>query len=530
MPPKNDPTPAILRIEELVRRVKEGDIKLPKFQRPFVWNGDDILNLWDSVYRGYPIGSLLLWRTKERLAATRNIGDLNVDDRPDDIPTNYLLDGQQRLSTLCGVLYWPGGDLDSLWNVAFNLRTQEFFYPRTPLSDHEYPLNRLLETFDFISQCERLRHLPDKDSLELNARRLLSSVKDYKIATVVLGEMSLDEVAPIFERINSTGRQLTIVDLMCAATWSGEFDLSDVIEDTRAVLRPKGFHGVDDKQILRNLASAAGFAITSAGIEKLRDCSTKQLRAFVESIRASYARAVDFLTEELGVPSLDFLPYAFQLTLLTEYFRICPTPTATQRKSLRAWFWRTSLSGYYKGANTTVMAESLDVIRKAAENELHDLGPKINIDTDGVLFSEFGLNRAISKAFALLLAANNPRSLLDGAPIKVREQLAVANRAEFHHIFPKAYLKNRALTHKDADKQANICLINLGGNRKILSSPPSAYLSGVAASLGNELSEVLRSNYISDAAWQYLLIDDYDGFLLERMQMLSRKIHQLTTA
>lgn len=97
-----DPKPDILRIEELVKDVKSGDIKLPKFQRPFVWNRGDVLKLLDSVYHGYPIGSVLLWLTREKLAAERKIADLEINDRADEYPTNYLLDGQQRLSTLCG--------------------------------------------------------------------------------------------------------------------------------------------------------------------------------------------------------------------------------------------------------------------------------------------------------------------------------------------------------------------------------------------------------------------------------------------
>ncbi|MHC5776167.1 DUF262 domain-containing protein [Nostoc sp.] len=57
----SDPKPEILRIEELVYRVKIGDIKLPKFQRFFVWKKADILNLCDSVYNGYPIGSIFIF-------------------------------------------------------------------------------------------------------------------------------------------------------------------------------------------------------------------------------------------------------------------------------------------------------------------------------------------------------------------------------------------------------------------------------------------------------------------------------------
>jgi hypothetical protein len=148
-----DPKPEILRIEELVNNVKTGDIKLPKFQRPFVWKKPDILTLWDSVYNGYPIGSILLWLTREKLASERRIGDLEINQRPDEYPINYLLDGQQRLSSLCGGLYWDAKDKKSIWNIAFDLDTEEFLYPEDQPRPDEFrpewfPLNKLLETFD----------------------------------------------------------------------------------------------------------------------------------------------------------------------------------------------------------------------------------------------------------------------------------------------------------------------------------------------------------------------------------------------
>ncbi len=85
---RNDPKPEIFRIEELVIRVKQGDIKLPKFQRPFIWKRRDVLDLWDSIYKGHPVGSILLWC----LASEKRIGDLDISARPDEYPTNYLLD------------------------------------------------------------------------------------------------------------------------------------------------------------------------------------------------------------------------------------------------------------------------------------------------------------------------------------------------------------------------------------------------------------------------------------------------------
>ena len=171
-----DPKPDILRIEELVKDVKSGDIKLPKFQRPFVWNKDDILKLLDSVYQGYPIGSVLLWLTREKLAAERKIADLEINERPDEYPTNYLLDGQQRLSTLCGALYWDGKDKNSIWNIAFDVENETFLHPKGALKVTEFPLNKIINTSDFLAQCRAFDALNEKDAYYKRAERLFSQV------------------------------------------------------------------------------------------------------------------------------------------------------------------------------------------------------------------------------------------------------------------------------------------------------------------------------------------------------------------
>ena len=110
-PKEKAPQPTVDRVEELASRILTGDIILPKFQRDFVWRKPQIIELWDSISRNYPIGSVLLWRSREVLNAERTIADLEIGPTKEDYPVNYLLDGQQRLSSVCGALYWQGEDL-----------------------------------------------------------------------------------------------------------------------------------------------------------------------------------------------------------------------------------------------------------------------------------------------------------------------------------------------------------------------------------------------------------------------------------
>jgi uncharacterized protein with ParB-like and HNH nuclease domain len=91
-------------IRDLNTQVRKGEVKVPQFQRPFVWGEDKALDLLDSVKNNYPLGSLLLWRTTDKLATERNIGDFRLPETDDLSPTEYVLDGQQRLTVLYSAL------------------------------------------------------------------------------------------------------------------------------------------------------------------------------------------------------------------------------------------------------------------------------------------------------------------------------------------------------------------------------------------------------------------------------------------
>jgi hypothetical protein len=95
--------PSAPKIDRIISRIEEGDIKIPAFQRGFVWNQDQVIDLLDSIYHDYPLGSILLWNSNERLRSTRNVGEFLIPDREPQYPVNYVLDGQPRLSTIYSI-------------------------------------------------------------------------------------------------------------------------------------------------------------------------------------------------------------------------------------------------------------------------------------------------------------------------------------------------------------------------------------------------------------------------------------------
>lgn len=525
----DDPRPTVERIAQLAGRVLNGDILLPKFQRDFVWPRHKVLGLLDSIARNYPIGSILLWQSRHELASERTIAGLSIGDRPPDYPVNYLLDGQQRLSTVCGALHWrPNEDPDSIWNIVYDLTTREFLHLHSleepPLN--QVPLRYLSDPADFF---RRLAALEDGE-LRNRGDALFNRFQDYMIAAVTLGDMPINDIAPIFERINSTATPLNIVDLMRAATWAPEFDLREAIDDIRASLEDRSFDTIGRKTVLRTVAAATGYGFAVDDIDRLREESPDRLASVVSEVQEAAKRAVDFLTEHIRAPHPAALPYSNQFAVLTELFRLVPSSTGDRYGAVERWFWRTTLSGYFGGWNTGQMAHDH---RLVSEFSSAPAGSELDVPAslpraDIWKVSQFRSNSAISKMLALMLSYEDALDLLSGQRIDPRKSLFWGNDREFHHLFPRAYLKRVGYPAGKANSVANIVLLSAASNVKVRDRAPSEYLGDLISSVGaDEVRRRLAGLLVPAEAFDAAMSDDYEGFLTSRAEALQERALEL---
>ena len=96
----DQPKPDSKKYSDLINEIQKGIIKIPKFQREFVWSIDKTAKLLDSILKGYPIGTFILWQTDERINDIKNVGNLDIPETPDGTKVQYVLDGQQRITSL----------------------------------------------------------------------------------------------------------------------------------------------------------------------------------------------------------------------------------------------------------------------------------------------------------------------------------------------------------------------------------------------------------------------------------------------
>lgn len=521
--PIKDPQPSVDRIDDLARRILTGDIYLPKFQREFVWEKAQVLELLDSVARNYPIGSILLWQSRQELRSEGRIADLEIAQPKPDYPVNYLLDGQQRLSSICGALYWRGTDPNSPWNVVYDLKSKTFLHLDTMDEPqlHQMRLNRIPDPAKFFQHVGLLDSSGHKDLAE-TAKELFNRFKDYKVATVTLGDMPLADVAPIFERINSTGTRLTIVDLMRAATWSPDFDLVDSIDDIRTALAAKSFEGIERKAILRNVSAAVGGAFTAESIDDLRKLKPDVLKAGTVATAEAYKRAVDFMATHIKVPSDAVLPYTNQIVVLAEILRQIPVPSAPQWREIEQWFWRSGISGYFSGWNSGMMAMDLAATVAFAGGKLDALCSGF-LKPEPALWSSraFRLNVAHAKILALILAYQSPKDFMTGQAIDVSKALAWQNNKEFHHFFPQAFLRGKGVAPTKVSSLANMVFLSSASNKAISDRAPSEYVARLLTDHGDDARAWLATNLIDESAIRAALEDNYDAFLQARASAIN---------
>jgi hypothetical protein len=215
-------------IFDFIRQLAAGEFLIPTFQRLFVWNPENISNLWDSIYQAYPIGSILYWKTPTQLHVHRKLGGFYL---PDDAATglkqrSYILDGQQRATSLLVSFYGGAGKVREQYSfdftLYFDLTKAVFFF------ENDYYRHKWEADSDFLVRLKDVPDLPDDFSHQLSKRNGFSRAieknllqlkylfSEYSIPLICLEGYDIAGVCAIFERINQTGVRLKNMDILIA--------------------------------------------------------------------------------------------------------------------------------------------------------------------------------------------------------------------------------------------------------------------------------------------------------------------------
>lgn len=511
--------PVVVYLSKLLERVNSGRMRVPRFQRPFVWRHDDMKSLLDSVLHGYPIGSILVWETDRVISSLERVGPIQVGPAPGGV-VSYILDGHQRISTLLGTLMLPKvsqpfeNDVD--WKFYFDLKRFEFVHkPRTGLKPFHFPVSSLLTTSDYLEAAGRFKDQvedpAEAQSLFTAADELTSAFRNYQLPVISISEADLDSAVTVFARLNRRGRKMTADQMVSALTYrEGAFHLADQLDDLQQELAHRGFANLNRVFLLRSVLAAMGMDIYARDFAAIlvRKEIIERLPESFETVKKNVIRALSFL-REVGVTSDRLLPYGLQLVFLAEFFRLQPDPPMSTLALLQRWFWVTSFTGWFGGVTSTLAHQALEEIRELARGEKTKLDV-VDLEQPAQAFPKrFDGRSARVRAFLLFLTSLNPRSVSGANALDPAALLSeLGSNAVGHVIQPWTEPElarspaNRMFTDRDHVGQV------------------IPVIEQLAKSSSGELEELLLSHGFPTHVIEMLVSGDRAGVIRSRLESL----------
>lgn len=487
----SSPTARAFSVEELMREVSRGTVRVPPFQRGLRWERDDARNLVDSIYRGYPVGTLLFWKTEakgERL----KLGSLRVD-APARRDALLVVDGQQRITSLARILL-PEDPTDDPFALFFELESEKLVPPNARRRGRHYlPLTVVLDSEELLSW---LFETNPPAKLRAKAIHLGKRIREYRIPAYLVE--SSNEAVPreIFQRLNTTGKALEASEIFDAIHGSQSGVHPASLGDVATEIEKLGFGRPDDNLIYRALLAVSGHDVGGRQALRLGDEAAPAYAATLEALEAT----VLFLKNDADIPHQSLLPYKLPVLILSRFFHLHPSPQPRSRDLLARWVWRGAWSAQHQGATVSTRS-TLALIVDDEERAVQALLGSLRKEQPAVPDGNFNFRFAASKLQALALAALEPRNLASGETLDV-EELATGPHA-FRQMF-------------SADSSLDKHLVRSVANRFLHPAVPSGLRRSLSSSSDRR---VWASHAVDDEAIDALRRGRFREFL-ERRQVL----------
>lgn len=483
------PKPDSKRYADLISDIQKGIIKIPKFQRDFVWSIDKTAQLLDSILKGYPIGTFILWQTDERMNDVKNIGNQEIPDAPDGAKVQYVLDGQQRITSLYAAylgaeIRKPGEKKVTDYSEIYVDLGKDADDDEGQIIVAEKPEGdwiSLNDVLNFMENFEQIQERYPEHRSKIHSYSMAFNTYDF--STVLLRKEDIDSAIEVFTRINTGGQTLTLFEIMSAKTYDEgqDFDMQDKWSNFIKKLAEKKYEGVSSSIIL---------SLLSLILSKTKECKRKTiLKLDKQDIVATWDDAIsalehsiDYFRTSYGIPVSRLLPYDALLVPFAYFFyQHQDKPNANQRRYLEEFFWRVSLSYRYSSSTESSLAQDIkriDFILRNERPKYDDM--KVTYSAEDLINTDFRAGNSYCKAILCLLAYQDPKDFQDNRKVILDNSwLKVANSKNYHHFFPKAYLRKEKIDN--ANSLMNITFVSDGLNkRKIGASAPSAYISEFA--------------------------------------------------
>jgi hypothetical protein len=521
------------KYEALFVEIDTGQIKLPMFQREFVWEKEQSAKLIDSILKGFPIGTFIFWKTKDELRSYKEVGNHKLPETPKGDYVQYILDGQQRVTSLYAIrkgirITKDGKELDYrdiFIDLDHDPKNDEHIVVTEKVEGRRYVpvhdvLSKPLGTF-----YKTLGHA-QADQIEAYKNKLTN----YDFSTITIKDYPIEVACEVFSRINTGGKALTVFEIMVAKTYDEAkgFDLAEKYEairdgsdEEKECLTAAKFETLPEAIIMQCVAALTMRAVRSRDILKIRR------ETFIdnwEPMKKALFMAIDFIRSELRVPVSQLVPYPAAIVPLVYFFHVTGNkkPSNEQVRLLEQFFYWVGLTYRYSSATESKLSEDFNKMDSIVKGSAPSY-PTTELTIDPKVIEEtwFSAGNAYCKAILCLLAYQQPKSFdTNGVVILDNSNLKIAASRNYHHFFPRNYLAEKQ-PGKEPNLIANITLIDGYSNKhRIGKKAPSDYI-GKFSKDNKGLPETLKTHLIKDKESFGVTVDDYDAFIQHRARAIA---------
>jgi len=560
----------------LIQQIDMGIIGLPDIQRPFVWADTKVRDLFDSMYKGYPVGYFLFW-ANANIEHTKGIGTSAKQKHPNLL----IVDGQQRLTSLYAVIKSQEVIRENYTKativIAFNPLEEKFEIPDASIRKNpryfqnisqlwELNVNIIKVINEFLKNLKSSVEISEADEEHIqNAFMRLKNLESYPFSALELStNITEEQVADVFVRINSQGKTLNqadfILTLMSVFWEEGRRDLEEFCRLCRVPSKDSAspFNYLIDPDPDQMLRVSVGVAFRRARLQyvysilrgkdletgvfsterrenQFNQLKTAQIKClniqnwheFIKAVKqAGFARH-DYISSDNN------LLYAYVFFLIgREDFKM---DLYELKKLIGKWFFMSSITGRYTGSPETVMemdlarlrgistaAEFAGVLNEIIVSQLTTDFWAITLPMDLATSSSTSPSLYAYYAALYVLGANGLFSKLKVSDLLQEGLRSKKSALERHHLFPKAWLlKNGIIEQRETNQIANFALVEWSDNIAISDTSPTDYLPEYLSRLSENEKEKMYYWHALPENWETM---NYQHFLTERRKQIARVV------
>lgn len=529
-----------MRIAELIDDIRKQDLVLPEFQREYVWRKEQAKQLMVSLFKGYPVGGLLFWKT-DRPPELKNL-----DAPPEKLGTlQIILDGQQRLTTLYMLItgeippYYTQRDIQTdPRNLYFNIDTGEFqYYISFKMRDN--PLwHPVVECFNPRSGINVFEIAKGQATTEAEAFKLAQRYNDHltrlrQIANldlpvqIVPSHASLSEAIDIFDRVNSQGTKLTDAEL-ALTHMTGKWALARRIMKQKAEELSKRHFYFDLMFMTRAMV---GVVVKRALYETIHDRPREELEAGWRQLAQILDYLVTVLPNRAFIHSTQDLNTTNVLIPLVVYLSLNDGRFSSEQAFKRAmhWLYAAHTWARYTAQTDQRLEQDISLIVRETDpwgvlcDQIIDQRGRIEVKASDL--EGRGIGHPLFRMAYIVAKAHGAVDWFNGSPLGTTH--GEAYRIHNHHIFPQRFLYTHGydseshLHRKLVNEIANRAFLTAKTNLELADKPPEVYLPLVEERYPGALAHQFIP--MDPALWK---VERYPDFLEARRQLITQKINE----